>query len=102
MKPGATAQPDASSSTRTLQVRADLADHPAGDRDVGVAAGHSAPVEDRAPADDELSRHQDPRAKPYRRAQFVAVILRRSASGSVPSDSSIACRELGNVLSVCG
>ena len=45
MKPGATAQPDASSSRVAAQVRADLADHAVGDRDVGDATGRAAAVE---------------------------------------------------------
>ncbi len=237
MKPGATAQPDASSSTIAAQVRTDLADHTVGDRDVGQPAGRAAPVDDRSAADDDVSRHrsslsidhelqrlpsgsrtytldagagdrlarstgpstisapawsssacsaagepshtkqrsphggcaagarsvnpalpergpvevdhlvadvdrhharvlrdvairargrtpasrrcpasgarhgrsrgsrrrvQDSSAKPYNRAQLVAVILRRSAAGRVPNASSIARSELGNVLSVCG
>src|SRR5437763_3193436 len=41
-------------------------------------------------------------AKSYSRAQLVALILWRSGSGRAPSDSSTACLERGNVLSVCG
>ena len=59
MKPGATAQPDASSSRSPAQVRPDLADHAVGDRHVGDPARRAAPVEDRAAADDDVSRHPD-------------------------------------------
>ena len=58
MKPGVTAQPDASSSRVALQVRTDLADHAVGDRDIGRAAGRAAAVEDRPAADDDVSRHR--------------------------------------------
>ena len=59
MKPGATTHPDASSSRVALQVRSDLGDHAARDRDVGDAARAPAPVDDRAPANDDVSRHPD-------------------------------------------
>ena len=49
MKPGVTAQPDASSSRSPREVRPDLADHAVGDRDVGDAAGRAAAVEDGSP-----------------------------------------------------
>ena len=42
------------------QVRADLADHAVGDRDVGDATGRAAAVEDRSAADDDVSWHRLP------------------------------------------
>ena len=46
MNPGATAQPDASSSRSPRRFGADLDDHAVGDRDVGDAPGRAAAVED--------------------------------------------------------
>ena len=57
MKPGVTAQPDASSSRSPLRFGTDLGDHAVGDRDVGDATGRAAAVEDGSPLDDDVSRH---------------------------------------------
>ncbi len=58
MKPGATAQPDASSSRAPRRLGTDLADHAVRDRDVGHPTGRAAPVEDGSAADDDVSRHR--------------------------------------------
>ena len=111
MKPGATAQPDASSSRSPRRFGPISRIDAVGDRDVGDATGRAAAVEDRSAADDDVSRHLSSLSRIDHELEQVAVGVahvhaRRVGAGgrparatgpstiSAPASSSSACQRL--------